>query len=84
MTPRKLTAKEMLDREFLQIRCRIIDIAASLDRIDRSGSAAEVRDDPRWEQLFRGIRALLEPDADRATRVQAVFSDPYDEHWRDR
>ena len=40
------TAADVLDRDFLSMRCRLIELAAALDRIDRAqGSAA---DDPGW------------------------------------
>ena len=41
---RPVTIANPLDREFLGVRCRLIELAASLDRIDRAGGAS---DDPR-------------------------------------
>ena len=76
------TASQVMNREFLEIRCRILDIAASLDRIDRSAGADAVRSDPRRDQLAKAIQVLIDGQGDRAERVQMVFSDPHDDTWR--
>jgi hypothetical protein len=67
----------MLNTEFLGIRCRLIELAAALDRIDRAdGSAA---DDPRMAQIRRSLQILAGDGPDRAEQVQMVFSLPYEE-----
>lgn len=78
----KLSANEMLDREFLQVRCRLIDMAASLDRIDRTVGAMEPDHINRLEQLKSAARLLTEDRSNRAERLQLLFSDPYDDNWR--
>jgi hypothetical protein len=79
--PIPLTATEVLDREFLEVRARLIDVAAALDRIDRAdGSAA---DDPRLDQIRRAVEVLAGDTPGRAERVQSLFSLPYQEDWRD-
>ena len=75
----KLTAAEMLDREFLEIRCRLLDIAAALDRIDRADATDAVQSDPRMAKLQEATRLLVDGQPDRAERMQMVLSDPYDE-----
>ena len=82
--PGKHTAGEMLDREFLEIRCRLLAIAAALDRIDRAEGADAIRSDPRITKLHDAVRILIDGRPDRSQRMQMVFSDPYDEAWRDR
>ena len=82
MRESSMTAKAVLDQDFLAIRHRILDIAASLDRLDRADSADEVADDPRRRNIQNAIRLLTDPATDRAARVQDLFSDPYDERWR--
>ncbi len=77
-----LSAPDMLDREFLQVRCRLIEIAAAMDRIDRSASAEAVQSDPRIANLLEGAAILHDGQSNRAERVQMVFSDAYDETWR--
>jgi hypothetical protein len=74
------SAVAVLDREFLTIRAKILEIAAGLDRIERAqGDPAA---DPRWSQLRQAIEILTQGSSDRAERVQMHFSLPYDENWR--
>jgi hypothetical protein len=71
---------EVLDREFLPARAKILEIASSLDRIGRADDGTE--DDPRWSQLHAALRLLLEDHEERAEQVQLLFSRPYDSDWR--
>jgi hypothetical protein len=64
------------DREFLGIRCRLIELAAALDRIDRAGDSAAA--DPRIVQIRRSLEVLAGDAPDRAEQVQLVFSLPYE------
>ncbi len=82
MRESSMTARAVLDQDFLAIRHRILDIAASLDRLDRAERADEIADDPRRGDIQNSIRLLTDAATDRAARVQLVFSDPYDESWR--
>jgi hypothetical protein len=75
-----LDSPEVLNREFLEIRARLLHIAASLDRIDRAdGTVAE---DPRLEMIRRSLAILSAPEADRAEKIQLLFSRPYDSRWK--
>jgi len=77
--PKSIDVAELLNREFLGIRSRLIDLAAALDRIDRGqGSVAS---DPRIDQIRRSLALLAEPKADRAEQVQLIFSLPYQSDW---
>ena len=80
--PATQTAREMLDRNFLEVRHRLLDIAAALDRIDRARNAPETRSDARYLQLERALRVMTDGEPDRSERVQMVFSLPYHEDWR--
>lgn len=75
-----LTAAQILDREFFEIRAKILEVAASLDRLQRS--EGEVADDPRLARILAGIRLLLQEGDDRAEQLQLLFSRSYDEHWK--
>ena len=75
------TARQILDRHYLEIRSKILDLAASLDRLDRTEDASTLRDDPRLAKLRSGIELLLAAGNDRAERVQMLFSDAYVEGW---
>lgn len=77
-----MDSKQILDREFLEIRSRILDIASSLDRIQRSDG--NVNDDPRLKKLNEALKIVMMDDPHRAERIQLLFSREYDEHWKDR
>lgn len=79
--PPSLIATEILDREFLTTRSRLIDLAAALDRLDRANGS--VADDPRMEQIRRSLEILAGEAADRAEQLQRLFSLPYREGWRE-
>lgn len=76
-----LSAEVVLDRVYLEVRCKLLEIAASLDRIDRADGNDDARTDPRWQQLREGIAILEKHDTDRAERIQMLFSDPYVVGW---
>ena len=76
------TADQILDRDFLDVRHRIIDVAAALDRIGRGSGTDSTPSDPRMVQLTEAIHLLVDGKPDRAERVQMVFSDKYDPQWR--
>lgn len=77
MTP--MPAARALDMFFLDARSRLLDLAATLDRLDRGdGSAAS---DARLDRIRQAIRTLLEPGPNRAERVQQIFSLDYDPDW---
>lgn len=75
------TARQILDRHYLEIRSKILDLAASLDRIDRADDNAGVADDPRIAKLQSGLQLLLVKATDRAEQVQMLFSDAYAPNW---
>lgn len=75
-----MQASPVLDQEFLPLRAKLLEIAAALDRLDRDKelSARE----PRLRQVRAAIEVLLENQANRAERLQLVFSREYEENWR--
>ena len=74
-----LSARETLDREFLEIRAGLLRIAESIARLDRGDG--DVADDQRQTQLLQAIKILETPDKDRAEKLQMLFSLPFDEDW---
>ena len=74
---------EVLERDFLETRCRILDIAAALDRLDRAtvSSGEPHPPDRRLTQIRQAIEALLEPGPGRSETVQRLFSLDYDPEW---
>ena len=75
-----LESAEVLNREYLEVRARLLQIAASLDRLDRAEGAVD--DDPRLGQIYAGLDILASDEPDRAERIQLAFSRSYDAQWR--
>src|SRR5437763_16465320 len=65
-------ASEVLNRDFLEARCKILEIAAILDRIDRAPSKHHDQPDPRMSQLRQALEALSVPDPGRAETIQLI------------
>ena len=77
MTP--LPASTALDAFFLEARCKLLDVAAILDRLDRGDGS--VSGDPRVEKIQRAIAVLAAPADGRAEAIQQIFSLSYDPAW---
>ena len=77
-----LSAERVLDEYFLDTRCMLLEIAATLDRYDASVERGAARDhtDPRLESLREAIGLLggREAQTDRAEKLLRLFSDPVD------
>jgi len=70
------SGKDYLDGQFLEMRARLLSLAADLDRIERAaGGAALLEADPRVQKLRRAIKILLDERMNRAEKVQVLFSD---------
>jgi hypothetical protein len=82
--PSRRSKADVLNRDFLETRCKILEVAASLDRLDRAARAGTEAPDSRVAQLRQALEALLEPGPGRAETVQHIFSLEYDPAWRDR
>lgn len=80
--PSRRDASEVLDRDFLEARCKVLELAATLDRIDRAPAHQGDGPDARLGQLRRAIEALAEPGPGRAETIQRIFSLEYDPAWR--
>jgi hypothetical protein len=77
-----MNSKEILDREFLEIRAKILEVGAALDRIDRA--AGDVSKEPRLGLIEEAIQILSVGDLHRAERIQLLFSREYDDNWQDK
>lgn len=80
MTP--LAAPQALDTFFLEARCKLLDVAAILDRISRGREAATVSADPRMARIRQALEVLHDLSGGRAERIQQVFSLEYDPAWK--
>ena len=81
------TATAILDESFLEVRARLLEVAATLDRIDRSaddGQPLTGTATARRGKLDEAIRILLSEGPDRALRLQRLFSRNYEADWRDQ
>jgi len=75
-------AIDVLDQEFLKMRAKLLEIAASLDRIGRG--AGTVEDNPRILSVHRAIGVLAAEQSERAEQIQLIFSRDYDDQWQDK
>jgi hypothetical protein len=78
--PPLLSAPEVLNREFLEIRCKILELAAAFDRLERADGSID--EDPRVARLREALSTVLDQSADRAEQVQMIFSRTYDDEWQ--
>ncbi|MBX7167333.1 MAG: hypothetical protein K1X74_13465 [Pirellulales bacterium] len=76
----RLDAVTILDREYLAVRAKLLEIGATLDRLDRAEGTVEA--DPRRQRIRAGLEILAADKPDRAEQIQRLFSLGYDEHWR--
>ena len=77
-----LPAARALDQYFLEARCRMLDLAAILDRIGRGDEVAAVNADPRSERIKRALDVLRSEASNKAELVQRIFSLEYDANWK--
>ena len=73
---------EVLNRDFLETRSRVLELAAALDRLDRAVGHRGDPPDRRIARLRQSIEALLEPGPGRAETVQRIFSLDYNADWQ--
>src|SRR5665213_3124103 len=71
-----LSAVEILNRDFLEIRARLLEVAAALDRIGRA--EGDVSADARMVRIRQAIARLEAGEADRAEQLQLLFSLNYE------
>jgi hypothetical protein len=67
-----MTRQQLLDLYFMDARCKLIELAAFLDRVDRGTGEADFRLSAFREAM--GHLALGEPQ--RAETILRAFSDP--------
>lgn len=74
------SAVDVLNREFLEVRCKLLELAAALDRLDRATGSVE--DDARLAKIGAALEVIRSSSSDRAEQLQLIFSRPYDAQWR--
>jgi hypothetical protein len=76
-----LPATRALDQFYLDARCRLLDLAATLDRIGRGANAEAAAADPRLARIREALAVLLADGPAKAEQVQKLFSLDYDPAW---
>ncbi|WP_298865705.1 hypothetical protein [uncultured Gimesia sp.] len=74
------TALQVLDREYLEARCSLVELGAAFDRVDRASDHEENAgefNDSRLELLKQALGILTEEShlPNRAERLLLLFSD---------
>ena len=68
-----LNAQQHIEREWLNARCHILELAAILDRIDRAGGSA-VATDPTYQQIQTMLHIVQSP-ATNAERTAVILKE---------
>ena len=79
--PAVQSATDAFNRDFLEVRARLLEVAAAFDRWDRAeGSLAG---DHRLALIKGALGVLADGQPHRAERLQMVFSLPYEANWKE-
>ena len=70
-----MTRNEVLDLYFIQARFQLVEVAAFLDRVERSEGAADFR----LKAIEEAVAALNQTGGSRAKKVLLSLSDPTQE-----
>jgi hypothetical protein len=76
-----LNPKQVVDEYYLEVRCKLLEIAAIFDRVDRAVERtgdASARADARLQKCRDSLAILNAPtiESNRAEQISLVFSDP--------
>lgn len=73
-----LTQQQLIDEYFIEVRAKILDVAAFLDRMERSVER-NAEDDFRIVAMQQALQALAVRTFGRVYDIQMIFSDPTSE-----
>lgn len=73
-------AQQIVAEDFMIARARIVELAATLDRIERA--AGDVNDSKSMLLLLQGMHILCDDEVEKAKRVQLLMSRQYDPQWQ--
>lgn len=68
------TAKQLIQKDFIENRSRVLDLAAFLDRVQRYSEPGTQADD-RILVLNQALKELIKEGPGRVERVQMLLSD---------
>ncbi len=80
MAATALDAPEILNRVYLEIRAKLLEVGASLDRLDRA--TGPVEGDPRLVRIRQALAILAADQPCRAEQIQLLFSLSYEDGWQ--
>lgn len=69
-----MSAKQVLDTYFLEARCKLIEVAATLDRVDRAPHAEDIKNDPRLAFIRDALKILESDKPNRAELIELRYS----------
>ncbi len=67
-------AGQVLEAYFLETRAKLLEIAATLDRVDRAADVEAVKGDARIGFIWEALKILQSNSRDRAERIQRLYS----------
>ena len=70
-----LTTRQIIDEYFIENRTRLLELAAFLERIDRSADGGDPRGDFRMAAFQQALRVLASDAPDKMDQIQFIFSD---------
>ncbi len=71
-----LSTRQIADEYFIENRHRLLDIAAFLDRIERSQDGEDPANDFRLRAFRQALVLLVDQNPDHLRRILMSFSDP--------
>jgi len=76
-----LPAPRALEQYFLEARCRLLDLAAILDRLERGEQAGVLSSDHRVAKIDRALEVLASDAPNKTELIQQIFSQEYEPNW---
>jgi len=74
------SADKIVVDEFMIARSKIVELAATLDRIERANG--DVDDSKQMQLLINGMQILCDDEVEKTKRVQLLMSRQYDPQWQ--
>ena len=74
------SAERIVSDEFMIARAKIVELAATLDRIERANG--QVDDSKQMQLLANGMQILCDDEVEKTKRVQLLMSRQYDPQWQ--
>jgi len=71
-----LTTGQIIDEYFIENRTRLLELAAFLERLDRSADGVDATSDFRMAAFQRALQVIASNAPDKMDQVQLLFSDP--------